>query len=106
MCRSAPPIMLSRFLINLRQVDSPHNSSFSNGNLSRFSVPNFRMPTMDNVVGNLGELLEFVDYTVDDEDTTVGETRCDTEEEKNDKDDVARHTDITSYHLPDSSECV
>lgn len=102
--------MLSRFLINLRQVDSSHKTSFSNGGQSRFSVPNFRMPTMDNVIGNLGESLEFVEYTVDDEDTAVGGTRCDMEGEKNGTDDGSRHADVASlnepYHIPDSSESV
>lgn len=75
---SAPPIMLSRFLINLRRVDSPQTTSFANESPSGFSVPNFRIPTMDDVVGNLGEPLDF-EYTMGDDDTTVGRMQCDSE---------------------------
>ena len=31
-------------------------------------MPNFRVPTSDEVIGNLGEPLDYVDYCVDDED--------------------------------------
>ena len=47
--------MLSRFIINLGQVNSP----ITNEDTSRFSLPNFRVPTMDEVIGNLGEPLDF-----------------------------------------------
>ena len=51
---SLPPVLLSRFIINLRQVDSPSTNPSVNQRSSRFSIPNFHMPNMDDVVGNLG----------------------------------------------------
>lgn len=64
---SLPQLLLSRFIINLRQVDSPGTNTSADQHPSRFSMPNFRVPTMDEVVGNLGEPLEFVEYHADDE---------------------------------------
>ncbi len=58
-------------------------TGLSNEHSSRFSIPDFRMPTMDDVVGNLGEPMSFVEYRVDDEDderetvTTVDGTSSD-----------------------------
>lgn len=66
---SLTPILLSRFIINLRQVDSPNTDTSANQHQSRFSMPNFRMPTMNDIVGNLGEPLDFdVEHRLDDED--------------------------------------
>ncbi|KAJ3545074.1 hypothetical protein NM688_g5670 [Phlebia brevispora] len=58
-----PNLVLGRFLINLRQVDSPGPSEASR--FSRFSVPNFRMPSLPNIVGNLGETLADAEETFD-----------------------------------------
>ncbi|KAJ3551658.1 hypothetical protein NM688_g4578 [Phlebia brevispora] len=61
-----PNIVISRFLINLRQVDSletSHNTVFS----SRFSVLNFRMPSRSDIIGNLGEPLADNTQLGDDE---------------------------------------
>lgn len=52
------PILLSRFLINLRQADSPEDS-IQASHLSRFSAPNFRVPTLQSIMGNMGESLEY-----------------------------------------------
>ena len=68
--------MLSRFLINLRQLDASQSTSRSNVHSSRISALNFRMPTADDVVGNLGEPLDFAEYRID-EDTTVEGAQCD-----------------------------
>lgn len=65
---SLPQLLLSRFIINLRQVDSPGTNTSTDQHPSRFSIPNFRVPTMDEVVGNLGEPLEFGEYRADAED--------------------------------------
>ncbi len=66
---SVPLVLLSRFIINLRQIDSPGTDTSANQHQSRFSVLNLRMPTMDDVVGNLGEPLDFdVEHRLDDED--------------------------------------
>lgn len=64
---SLPNILLSRFIINLRHAGSPAANSTANQHASRFSIPNLRMPTMDEVVGNLGEPLDFVEYRVEDD---------------------------------------
>ncbi len=66
---SLPQISLSRFIINLRQTDSPGNGTSANQRLSRFSMPNFRMPTMSEVIGNAGEPLDFVEHHLDEEDS-------------------------------------
>lgn len=66
---SLPQLLLSRFIINLRQIDSPGSDTSAHQHSSRFSVANFRMPNMDDVVGNLGEPLDFdVEHRLDDED--------------------------------------
>ena len=61
---SLPRILLSRFLMNLRQVATPSDSRHS----SHFSTLNFHMPTMDEVIDNLGEPMDFVEYRVDCDD--------------------------------------
>ncbi len=56
------PILISRFLLNLRQVgvevDSVNNTQ--DASTSRFSVPGFRIPTLESIlmVGNMGEDLD------------------------------------------------
>ncbi|THG94849.1 hypothetical protein EW026_g6701 [Hermanssonia centrifuga] len=47
------PILISRFLLNLRQLGEPENETQSRFN-SRFSVPGFRVPTLESIVGNMG----------------------------------------------------
>lgn len=64
-------ILISRFLINLRNAAEPNRSNdTAMQHFSRFSVPGFRVPigTIDRVVGNLGEPLEFRDEAFDNED--------------------------------------
>ncbi|PSS05552.1 hypothetical protein PHLCEN_2v3722 [Hermanssonia centrifuga] len=51
------PILISRFLLNLRQVGSPEIDSQEAFN-SQFSVPGFRVPSLASIVGNMGEDLE------------------------------------------------
>lgn len=65
---SLSQILLSRFIINLRRVNSPEAITATTRHPSQLSTPNFRMPTMDDVVDNLGEPLDFVEYRLDDED--------------------------------------
>ncbi len=65
---SLPQLLLSRFIINLRDADSPTTHLSDDRHPSRFSIPNFRMPTLDGVVGNLGEPLDFVEYCVEDDE--------------------------------------
>ncbi|KAJ3558742.1 hypothetical protein NM688_g742 [Phlebia brevispora] len=50
-----PGLVISRFLINLRQADVQGSSTTSH--ISDFSAPNFRIPTLPEIIGNLGEPL-------------------------------------------------
>lgn len=59
--------MLSRFIIHLRQLDATTDDSLIVA--SGYSIPSLRVPTIDNVVGNLGEPLEFGrEYSLDDDE--------------------------------------
>lgn len=82
---------MSRFLINLRQASEPLNDTAMQ-NLSRFSVPaGFRVPTtIDRVIGNMGESLEFCDY--DNEDEQIDQAVDSTPEESADDVDHAANT--------------
>ncbi len=51
------PILISRFLLNLRQLGAPQNETQSRFN-SRFSIPGFRVPTLESIVGNMGADLD------------------------------------------------
>ncbi|PSS32235.1 hypothetical protein PHLCEN_2v2004 [Hermanssonia centrifuga] len=51
------PILISRFLLNLRQVGSPEIDSQEAFD-SRFSVPRFRVPSLASIIGNMGEDLD------------------------------------------------
>ncbi|KAJ3558484.1 hypothetical protein NM688_g903 [Phlebia brevispora] len=61
-----PNVVLSRFLINLRQVENGETSHMSH--FSRFSAPSFRVPTLPDIIGNLGEPLVNGDHDPIDED--------------------------------------
>lgn len=66
MSSSLPRILLSRFIINLRDVDvGPPTSNLSITQAhSRGFVLSSYMPTINGVIGNLGEPLDFVDYRI------------------------------------------
>ncbi|PSS31941.1 hypothetical protein PHLCEN_2v2301 [Hermanssonia centrifuga] len=51
------PILISRFLLNLRQLDEPKNERQSRFN-SQYSIPGFRVPTSTSIVGNMGAELD------------------------------------------------
>ena len=72
-------ILLSRFIINLRQVSPSTAASTAGQFTSRYSTIAFRGSnvTMDDVVGNLGEPLDFVEYCVDDDDASGSSTQGD-----------------------------
>ena len=103
-------VLLSRFIINLRQVDTPTTNASTNQHRSRISSPNFRVPTIDEVVGNLGEPLDFVEYYVDDgEDDGADVEHVDTEAERASMDEARRSSvaDIeagTSFAFGDDGE--
>ncbi|KAJ3553151.1 hypothetical protein NM688_g3768 [Phlebia brevispora] len=61
-----PNVVLSRFLINLREVDSAENSTAPH--FSLFSVLHFRVRTLPDVIGNLGEPLADDDEIFYDEE--------------------------------------
>ncbi|PSS35596.1 hypothetical protein PHLCEN_2v1448 [Hermanssonia centrifuga] len=61
------PILISRFLLNLRQVGSPEIDSQEAFN-SQFSVPGFCVPTMESIIGNMGENLDHGGPTEEVED--------------------------------------
>lgn len=68
MCR-LPNILISRFLINLRQVESPASQTISHfDDFDDFSAPGFRVPALPEVIGNLGEPLGCSDETYDNEE--------------------------------------
>ncbi|PSR83275.1 hypothetical protein PHLCEN_2v5779 [Hermanssonia centrifuga] len=54
---SLTPILISRFLLNLRQLGEPENETQSRFNF-RFSIPGFRVPTLESIVGNMGADLD------------------------------------------------
>ena len=62
--RSIPSILISRFIIDLRQVDSHEHETTTDaaampaGRFSQFSMPQFRMPTIDDVAENMCEPLD------------------------------------------------
>ncbi|KAJ3526724.1 hypothetical protein NM688_g8225 [Phlebia brevispora] len=66
-----PNIILSRFLINLRQINVPESGSAAR--FSHFSLPNFRMPSIPSIIGNLGEPLADNEDDRDDEDHVAAE---------------------------------
>lgn len=65
------PILISRFLLNLRQLD--HTSeTLENSAFSQFSIPGFRYPS-SIAIGNLGASLEHMDENPDlDLDSSAG----------------------------------
>lgn len=70
---SIQPILISRFLLNLRQVDA-HKGPAEAASLSSFSVPNFRIPTIHTFVGNMGEPLEYEAPNSEEISHATGET--------------------------------
>ncbi|THG92567.1 hypothetical protein EW026_g8373 [Hermanssonia centrifuga] len=66
------PILISRFLLNLRQLGEPENEIQSCFD-PQFSVLGFRVPTSTSIVGNMGADLdhspaEETDYVAEDAD--------------------------------------
>ncbi|KAJ3540512.1 hypothetical protein NM688_g6218 [Phlebia brevispora] len=69
-----PNIVVARFLINLREGNSADASDV--GTLSRFSVPNFHIPTLPSIIGNLDQPLASDDI-IDEEEPYLGNDICD-----------------------------
>ena len=50
-----------------------------NGHLSQLSIPGFRMPTLDEVIDNLGEPMDFIERR-DDDDVDEETRECERDE--------------------------
>lgn len=71
---SVPHIILSQFIINLRQA----SCSTSNSSLYQFSTfisLSFRMPTVEGVLGNIGESFDFTEHDIDGNADATGTHR-------------------------------
>ena len=78
--RSQPPVLINRFMLNLRQAGSDSNSSDSaNPDNSVVSTPRFQLS--DRIVGSMGGSLEHGGSAVHGEDD-YGVCGNDTEEER------------------------
>ncbi|THG97712.1 hypothetical protein EW026_g4347 [Hermanssonia centrifuga] len=70
------PILISRFLLNLRQLGEPENGT-EDASDSRLSIPGFRIVTLTSIVGNMGEELNHLGTEEDAEmDDIVDEARA------------------------------
>ena len=58
---SIQAILISRFLVDLRQTVPQEETRLGESYTSRFSIPNFHVPTIASVIGNLGGPLDHVD---------------------------------------------
>ncbi len=70
------PILISRFLLNLRQLGEPENETQTSFK-SRLSIPGFRVPTSASIVDSMGADLdhgpiEHVDDEAEDADVHFG----------------------------------
>ena len=63
---SLQPILIQRFIINLRQLSVPSITDTTRRDLHSHSV-NFRLPNRQTVIGNMGESLQFGGDEDDDE---------------------------------------
>ena len=63
-----PPILMNRFMINLRSAADPrHNQPTSSFHPTRMSMPEFRAATHNSFLGNIGE-----EIITGDEDSDLG----------------------------------
>ncbi len=69
-CHRFTPLLISRFLLNLRQVGDPGDSGTDWSDMTDLSTPQFRVPTFSILTGNLAMPL---DYTTDDSSITLGD---------------------------------
>ena len=68
---SLQPLFLQRFLINLREVDNPDNGTVD---ASHVTTLMFRPSTVsNNIVGNLGQLLEVGEHIGDNQEADLYE---------------------------------
>ena len=71
-----PPVLMNRFVINLRSLSSPDLSQGGSARQlwSRFSEPNFRIPDSKSFLGNIGEDLQYGHESADDDYTSNDQT--------------------------------
>ena len=64
-----PSVLMNRFIINLRSLNSPDSSQGSSArqHWSRFSTPSFRIPDSESFLGNIGEDLQHGHEPADDD---------------------------------------
>lgn len=55
---SIQAMVISRFITNLRRVDSPVSLDASAGHLSDFSLPDFRISALPSFVADMGQPLD------------------------------------------------
>ena len=53
---SAPTIIISRFILNLRRSDRKNSTLESR--FSRFAISGFRVPNLDGFIGEMGQPLD------------------------------------------------
>ena len=70
---SLQAVLISRFIINLRRTQHSERST-EDDRFSHFSAPQFRMPPMASLAGNMGEPLEHGSFVVERE-ANAGESR-------------------------------
>ncbi len=61
-------ILVSRFLISLRQADASNVPITTGDRFTQLSAPNFCIPTIQSAVGNIGEPFVFEAYEVQHEE--------------------------------------
>lgn len=92
---SLPQIILSRFIINLRYTETSSIGADSSVDQdhSRSSHINFRAPSRAQIVGNIGEPLDFKDYDLDGE---IAAESSNTLNEDGEHGSIQDSSDITS----------
>ncbi len=63
--RRLTPILISHFLLNLRQAAAPAGDGADTGNFSQFTSPAFRVPTLATFVDSMAAPLDHVGTTVE-----------------------------------------
>lgn len=100
------PILISRFLLNLRYVDSPQDDT-GMARFSKFTAPNLHVPTIKSIVGNMGEPLEHEDdqgYVMDNDPEVTPVTMRGELQQHNDFDILEVRAFRSIYHILTISE--
>ncbi|KAJ3541313.1 hypothetical protein NM688_g6102 [Phlebia brevispora] len=97
-------ILISRFLINLRQAGEGANNSTTLTSFSQFSAPNFRLPSLaaESVIGPIGEQLDFGEQQTWDEDSENAALSEDTTAVATGNDDEEKPESVSAPGAPHS----